>query len=381
VTEAPALTVLHIDTERGWRGGERQVYWLAVAMQARGHRPLVAARPGEPLAERLTNAGIEIVPVAPAVEFDPRAVARLRRVIRREGVAIVHAHTGHAVALAALATAGGTARMVLTRRVDFPLRRNLGTRWKYSRAHGFIAISRAIAGIMAKGGIDPSRIAIVPSGVDLSRQVRPATAEEIRALGLPSGAPWAVQVGALVQHKDPVNFVRAVAAARRTASTLHGVLVGDGPLRGRVQSAIREAQLDGVVHLAGHRSDADALLAAATVAVLSSEEEGLGTSLLDAMAFGRPIAATRAGGIPEIVEHERSGLLVPVHDPESLGAAISRLVRDPALAADLVKGAHSRVREFSVERTTDLTLDLYRRVLTEATAHHVTGRGESTGRR
>ena len=365
MTATGALTVLHIDTERGWRGGQRQVYWLATEMLAHGHRPLVAARGGEPLAERLTKAGVEVVPVDPFTELDPFAAARLRRVIRRERVHIVHAHTGHAVALAALSAVGTDARMVLTRRVDLALRSNAGTRWKYGRAHGIIAISEAVAGIMARGGIPRSRVEIVPSGVDPSRRVEPASGEVVGALGVPPGAPWVVQVGALVQHKDPVNFVRAVAAARRAVPELHGVMVGEGPLREAVERELREQRLDGVLHLAGYRTDADALLAAATVAALSSEEEGLGTVLLDAMSFGVPIAATRAGGIPEIVEDGISGLLAPVHDPEALGAAIARLAGDRDLAARLVAGGRRRVSEFSATRTMEKTVAVYRKVLAQ----------------
>ncbi len=360
-----ALTVLHVDTERGWRGGQRQVFWLATEMLARGHRPIVAVRRGEPLAERLMAAGVETAEVEPFTEFDPFAAARLRRLIRRERVGIVHAHTGHAVALAALAAMGTRARMVLTRRVDFLLRSNAGTRWKYGRAHGLIAISQAIADIMVRGGMPQSRIRIVPSGVDLSRRVEPAAASVIASIGLPPGVPWVVQVGALVRHKDPVNFVRAVAAARKVCPELHGVLIGEGPLRQAVEQAIGELQLGSSVHLTGYRTDADALLASASVAALSSEEEGLGTVLLDAMAFGTPIAATRAGGIPEIVQHEKSGLLAPVHDPSALGAAIARLATDGALTARIIEGARRRVEEFSVTRTMEKTLEVYREVLVE----------------
>jgi glycosyltransferase involved in cell wall biosynthesis len=363
VTPPDALTVLHIDTERGWRGGERQVYWLATEMLAEGHRPLVAARSGQPLAERLTSAGVKLVPVEPFTELDPFAAARLRRVIRREGVQIVHAHTGHAVALAALSTMGTRARMVLTRRVDLPLRSNAGTRWKYGRADGIIAISNAVADIMVRGGIPRSHIVIVPSGVDIARRVEAASESVVQTLGVPKGAPWVVQVGALVQHKDPVNFVRAVAAARRSAPGLHGVMLGEGPLRPAVEHEIRQLQLENALHLAGHRTDADAVLAAATVAALSSEEEGLGTALLDAMSFGVPIAATRAGGIPEIVEHDVSGLLSPVHDPEALGAAIARLATDPALASRMVANARRRVAHFSARNTMEKTVEVYRQVL------------------
>jgi glycosyltransferase involved in cell wall biosynthesis len=357
------LTVLHVDTERGWRGGERQVYWLATEMLAHRHRPLVAARAGEPLAERLTKAGVEVVPVDPFTELDPFAAARLRRVIRRERVTIVHAHTAHAVALAALSAIGTKSKMVVTRRVDFPLRSNAGTRWKYGRVDGIIAISNAVADIMARGGIPRARIEIVPSGVDPSRQVEPASAEVLQAIGLPPGVPWVVQVGALVQHKDPLNFVRAVAAAHRTLPSLHGVLVGEGSLRQAVEREIRHQRLEDVLHLTGYRKDADALLTAATVAALSSEEEGLGTVLLDAMSFGVPIAATMAGGIPEIVEHDISGLLAPTHDPDALGAAIARLARDRDLAMRIVAGGKRRVVEFSATRTMERTVEVYRMVL------------------
>jgi len=133
-----------------------------------------------------------------------------------------------------------------------------------------------------------------------------------------------------------------------------------------VEQAIGELQLGGFVHLAGYRTDADALLASASVAALSSEEEGLGTVLLDAMAFGTPIAATRAGGIPEIVQHEKSGLLAPIHDPDALGAAIARLATDRALAARIIDGARRRVEEFSITRTMERTVEVYREVLMES---------------
>src|SRR5438045_1970313 len=122
------ITVLHVDTERGWRGGERQALWLAEGLVRLGHRSIVAARPGDELARRAERAGLPVVGCEPMAELDPFTATTLRRVIRHEGVDVVHAHTGHAVALAALAARGTGAKMVLTRRVDFPLRRNRVTR-------------------------------------------------------------------------------------------------------------------------------------------------------------------------------------------------------------------------------------------------------------
>lgn len=358
-----ALTVLHVDTERGWRGGERQALWLADALAHAGHRSIVAARPGEPLAARARERALPVVRCAPLAEFDPVAVTRLRRVIRVHRVQIVHAHTGHAVGLAALAAAGTRAKVVVTRRVDFRLRDNWGTRWKYRRAAAIVAISRAVAEALAESGIARERIEIIPSGVDLTRTFTPASEATLAELGVPAGAPLVVQVAQLVGHKDPVTFVRAVAAARRRVPGLHALLVGEGPLRPQVEAAVAESGVGDALHLTGYRKDADSLLAAADVATLSSEEEGLGTVLLDAMSMGKPTAATAAGGIPEIVQDDVSGILAPVHDAEKLGGAIARLLTDRALAARLAAGARARAAEFSVQRTAERTLAVYRRVL------------------
>ena len=362
---AGALTVLHLDTERGWRGGERQALWLAEGLAALGHRSLVAARPEEPLAERAAAAGLSVVPCRPwgSGELDLAAAVALRGVVGRYAVDVVHAHTGHTVTLGALATAGTGVPLVVTRRVDFPLRRNLGSRWKYGRAAAVIAVSDAVGRVLIAGGMAAERITVIPSGIDLRRRVAPASGETLRSLGVPGGAPLVVQVAQLVGHKDPVTFVRAVAAARVVVPSVQALLVGDGPLAGAVDAAVRELGLEGVVHAVGYRTDADALIAAADVVTLSSREEGLGTVLLDAMAFGGAIAATAAGGIPEMVEDGRTGLLAPVGDGAALGERIGRLLTDRELAARLRAGARERVTAFSVERTVERTVAVYERVL------------------
>lgn len=357
------LSVVHLNTERGWRGGERQALWLAEGVARAGHRSVLVARPGEPLAERAAAAGVDVFGAAPVAEADLVAALRVRRLVLERGAQVVHAHTGHAVALGALATLGTPARMVVTRRVAVPLRANWGTRLKYGRASAIIAISRAVAAVLAAGGVEPSRIRVVPSGIDLTRRFEPASAETLAALGIPAGVPLVVQVGALGPDKDPLTFVRAVAVARRGCPGAHGLLVGDGPLRPRVEAEIARLGLGGAVHLAGQRRDADGLLAAATVAALTSAQEGLGTVLLDALSMGRPTVATRAGGIPEVVVDGESGLLAPVGDAEAVGAALARVLGDAALAARLSAAGRARAAGFSIERTTAATLAVYEEVV------------------
>lgn len=362
------IRVLHVDTERGWRGGERQTLWLAAEMAKRGHESVVAARQGEPLAARASAAGLSVVDCRPVSELDPRAAWRLRREILSRRIDVVHAHTAHAVAIGAMATLATGVPLVVARRVDFPLRGNAGTRWKYGRAARIVAVSNAVANVLVAGGVARSRIDVVPDGVDLRRAVEPATAATLAACGVAPNRPLVVQVAQLVGHKDPVNFVRAMAYANRGSTKLQALLVGDGPLRPEVTDEIRRLSLVDVIHLTGFRDDADSLLAAASVACLSSREEGMGSVLLDAMAFGRPIAATIAGGIPEVVVDGESGLLAERENPEALGAAIARLANDRALSDRLAEGGRRRVREFSVERMTDRTIAIYERVTAESDA-------------
>lgn len=357
------IRVVHLDTERGWRGGERQTFWLARELRAQHHGSIVAARPREALAAASQRDGLPVWAVEPLVELDPLAAFRLRSALRRHRTDILHAHTAHAVGLGALAVAGGSTALVVTRRVDFPLRRNPATRWKYARARALIAISSAVRDVLLAGGIPAERVTVVRSGVDLSRRVEPASQDTLRALGLAPGVPLVVMVAALVPHKAPVTFVRAIASAVGSGTRLQALLVGDGPLRGEVLRERDALGIETTLRVAGQRPDADGLIAAADVVALSSREEGLGTVLLDAMACGKAVAATAAGGIPDVVVDGETGLLVPVGDAAALGAAVGRLCTDEPLRASLGAAARDRARLFSIEQTAARTLEVYRRVL------------------
>ncbi len=358
-----ALRVVHVDTERGWRGGERQAFWLAERLARLGHRSVLAVRPGEPLAEKAIAAGIPTMALSPLGEMDLFAALSLRRAIMREKADIVHAHTGHAVALAAIATLGTHARMVLTRRVNFPLKRNPASLWKYSRADAMIAVCQATADSLVKSGIESARITVAYSGVDLTRVILPASVQTLTKFGVHAGAPLVVMVAALVGHKDPLTFVRAMDVARRSVPDIQGLMVGDGELRSEVELEISLLSLCDSVHLAGYRTDADSLMSVADVVALSSSDDGIGGVVIDAMSFGKPVAATAAGGIPEAVVNNETGLLVPVGDAEALGAAIVRLVTDRDLAQKMGANGIRRAPLFSIDNTVERTLAVYERVL------------------
>lgn len=359
------LTVMYVDLNTQWRGGQRQILWMAQGLERHGGRPLLALRPHAVLAQRARAAGLEVVPIDPLIaEWGPMTVLRLRRTVAREGVHILHPQCGHSMALSALAALGTGTRVVFARRVTSPLRRGAATRLKYGRADRFIAVCRAAVPALIDAGIEPGRIDVVYSGVDLTRAVHPASRATLAELGVPNG-PLVVMVGALTQMKDPLTFVRAVDVARRTVPSLQALLVGDGPLRAPVEALVRELGLTDTLRLAGFRSDADALMCAAQVVVLSSDAsaEGIGGVVIDAISFGRPVAATAAGGVPEVIENERTGLLVPVRDAQALGQAIARLFTDGDLAGRLVAAGLERSRDFAIENTVAGTIAVYQDLL------------------
>jgi glycosyltransferase involved in cell wall biosynthesis len=362
--ERSPVTVLHIDTERGWRGGERQVLWLAESLVRSGNRCIIAARPDGPLGIRAARLGLQVFPCSPISELDPVAVIRLRRLVRREGVQIVHAHTAHAAALAV--ACAGNAQTVITRRVDFPIKRGWFSQLKYKRAAAVIAISDAVCRVLVASGVDAGKIEIIPSGIDLHRRVDRADRRSLQSLGVPESAPLVVMIAALVNHKDPLTFVSAMKDVVGAVPAAHAIIVGEGPLRPALEQRISELGLAQKVHMVGFREDADSILAAADAVALSSREEGLGTVLIDALWMGKPVAATCAGGIPEIIQNGSSGLLVPIENGTELGRAISRLLTDEVLRSRLALGGRARATTFSVERTAAETSRVYDRVLATA---------------
>jgi len=361
VSEIESMKIAHIDTERTWRGGEQQALSLVEGLARRGHQNVVAARPDSPFADRVARFA-EILPVSPWSEWALATGAGLRGAFARAGVEVVHAHTGHAVALAALATAGTRLPVVITRRVDFPIGRNPLSRWKYRRAARLIAISRGVRDVLLSDGIPPDRIALVPSGSDFRRYENIPLLTRAQ-LGLPETGVIVGQVAALAPHKDQATFLAMIAALRaRGRADVTGVLVGDGALRAELETEAMRLGVRDAVRFLGHRDDALGCVRLFDVFCFSSWAEGLGTSIIDAMALGVPVAATRVGGIPDLVEDGVTGFGAPPRDPSALADAVEKCLQEPARSR-IVDGGKKRAREYSIDRTVDGTEAVYRAVL------------------
>ena len=360
---------LHIDTARSWRGGQNQVLVTVMGLRALGHRTTLVAHSSGELRQR-ADEGLDVVPLAPKTEMDLSAAWRLSRVVKQLGPDIIHAHDPHGVAMAALALSMSTELakppLVASRRVDFHLRGSSLSRWKYRQVDCFICASDAIRRILIGDGVPDARTVTVHEGIDLGRAASAPRANLHEELWLPHGAPIVGNVAALVPHKGQRHLVEAALHVLPQVPDARFVIAGEGELRPSLERQIKDQHLEKHVLLAGFRPDVLSLHKAFDVFVMSSVTEGLGTSLIDAMACARPVVATRTGGIPEVVVDGETGCLVPPRDHDAMARAIVALLKDERLRTRMGEAGLARARTlFSAERMVQETLRVYQRVATE----------------
>jgi glycosyltransferase involved in cell wall biosynthesis len=353
------MKVLHVDTALSWRGGQNQVLLSARGMAARGHEVRVACRSGGALAERLRAEGFPATTMGFRGDLWPPGAFQLGRLLRSFRPDVVQLHDPHAVSAGLVASRGsGRSHLVATRRVDFPLSGPL-SRFKYGACRGVIAVSRAIAEVLEAGGLPGAGIHVVYEGVP-DRPVLAGGDAILRGLGIPAGAPVVGNVAALTEHKDHATLLRAAVRVLQRVPETWFLILGEGALRARLESQARELGLGERCVFAGFRTDLDRILPALTLFCLSSCQEGLGTSLLDAMCFGLAIVATAAGGVPEAVKDGQSGRLVPPGDEAALAEALLDLLGDPRQRGLLGAAGRRRFEErFSADRMVDETLRVY----------------------
>jgi glycosyltransferase involved in cell wall biosynthesis len=322
------MNVLHVDTERKWRGGEAQVFSLcrALADSARFH-PIVLTQPDSPLGRRLAESGIESVHFPMRGEFDLRAVFRISRLCAERDIRLIHAHDAHAHSLAWLATMHRSAIPVLiTRRVDFPVGGNLFSNLKYrSRRIHFIAISNGVKKVLLDAGVPEERIDVVFSGVDRSRFSHVGDGSSFKKeYGVREDEIVIGNVAALTDHKGQKYLINAVPYVMGHYPEARFFIIGEGELLPVLKQLAKETGVEERVVFTGFLSDVGEAYASMDLFVLSSHQEGLCTSLIDAMLMGVPVVATRAGGVTDVISHGECGLLVEPRNPQALAEAIER---------------------------------------------------------
>lgn len=330
--------VIHLASGREWRGGQRQTWLLVRELQKLGVEQLLITAAGSELARRARSDGVPVREVSWTMGIDPRAWWAVRNEAAR-GPAILHAHDGHAVTIARWA-ASSSVPWIATRRNASPLATPAG--WR--SAARVVAISRAVREQLVRDGIEVGRIVVVPSGIDLEA-TRAAPHEDLRAWAhLENGGAVIATIGTLESEKG-FDVIPAALDLLLRKHSVWWVAIGDGPMRKQLKD---DWSREGHLAVPGHHPDPVRLLRGADLFVSASRSEGLGTSVLDALALDIPVVATRSGGTVELLEGDPAQL-VPVDDAPALAAAIGRMLDEPALRQRCVAAGRTTVARYTAQ--------------------------------
>ncbi len=363
------------------------MFQLARGLAGRGHRVAIVSRPDGDVPARAREEGNDFVALPLKHEFDFGSARRLARVFDERAVDVVHVHKGiaHSVALFATAFARRRPVLVVNRGVSFPL--DAFNRIKFHvRMDAVVTVCEDIKKvIVASGKLPPEKVNVIYAGVDLAR-FDPAKADRDRVRrewGVAPDETLLVQVGAR-EWKGWKDLIAAAALLAPDFPRLKTAIVAceDDAKKAEVSAFARGKGIEDRVLPIGFRTDMpDVLAAADIVADLSYEGLGITGTLREAMALAVPVVASAAGGNPELVVNEESGLLVPPRDPAALASAIRRLLTDRPLAQRLARAGRERVEKgFSSEIRLDRIESLYARLISEKSRERASGSAKSPGR-
>ena len=364
--------ILHINTESTWRGGEQQVLYLVKGLQKRGHTTHLMCQPGSGLYNQAINEKATIFPLRMRGEIDLVAALKIVRILRRENYDIIHSHSAHALSVVIWASffLRRPPISILTRRVEFSIFRHnfLGmNRYKYMKGTDHIvAISERVKGILVKDGIPSEKIAIVHSGVNINRFQGMNGDYILRDFSVPAGAPVLGNVGFLEENKGQKWLIHAMTKVVKHYPEVRLFILGKGRLESQLQALVKELHLGKNVIFTGYRNDVGCFFNIFDMVVAPSVEEGLNSSILDALALELPVVATSAGGIPEIITSKQNGYLVPPEDDEALAAGIIWMLDHPDQAKARGKqGRRTVAEQFSDTSMVEGNLAVYQKLISE----------------
>lgn len=361
------LHVVHVLHSLGVGGTENGVVNLIQALEGRFRHTVVSMTEAGPLADRLP-ASVVVHCLGRRPGLDLAAFGRLTRLLRRLRPHVVHCRNWgafDAVMAARLAWVPIVIHGEHGREASDPegrnQRRNSLRRLLAPLVDRFVTVSFDLREwLIQVVGVPSRKVLTIHNGVDTSRFSDDGRATGRRTLGLPEDSVVIGTVGRLDPVKDQMRLLEAFAGLTTANPRSVLVIVGDGPCRGDLEARARRPDLAGRVRFLGERGDVPLLLRGLDVFVLSSIAEGISNTILEAMATGLPVVATRTGGNPELVEDGVTGTLVPVGNPATLAGALRAYLADPHLRALHGKAGRQRaMEEFGLKRMAERHRELY----------------------
>ena len=364
------MKILHISSAKTWRGGEQQIAYLVEELQKLKIAQHIFCAKDSSIEAWCVAQGIEYTTYLKASSISPFTAKKLADTINKQNCQILHAHDSHAHTYACIAMRLFACKVpiVLHRRVDFLIKKSPLSKWKYNdiAIAKIICVSAAIQRILATSIRDKTKLNVVHSGIDKSRFQFESTEVLRKEFGVPNSHLLIGNVAAIAAHKDYFTFVDTVEIlVREGLNATFFIIGGDGGEKAAIQEHITKKSLKDYIFFTDFRTDIPRILPELDVFLFTSKEEGLGTSVLDAFAAKVPVVATNAGGIPEMVQHEKTGLLAKVGDAKQLAKNVKRIVKQHDLAKQLTQNASARLEDFTKQKMASQILEIYQEIMSD----------------
>ena len=359
---------LIVDLGREFRGGQHQALLLLQGLRERGHAPQLIAVRDSLLASRANDNGVRVHAA------DPRrrritAALEIRRLVEERRIDLIHANEPHALSAAWFARAHRAVPVVVSRRIALPISRAHFPRARYLAAARIVAVSHFVEQSVLAAGFPATRVLVIHDGVSIPAKFSKTQRESARKeLGIPPDHACVGNVAAFVPEKGHELLITAFAQLRKKTSPCILLLRGDGPERLNLESLVQKLPLAESVKFLPSTVDSETVFLASDVFAFPSQEEPLGSALLAAMAHGLPVVAIGRGGIPEVVEGGKNGILVDSLDPQVFAAALASLIERREESKRLGHAARETiVARFSARLMVEETVELYEDVIADRT--------------
>ncbi len=338
------MKILHIDTEKGFRGGQQQLLYLAQGLNKYAITSIIACR--DILLSKAKSLGFETVDIDSYRDYP-----NLTKVAKN--CDILHAHASKAHSLGVFLKILTQKPLIYTRRVDFMQKKI--TKLKYILTDKVVSVSDAVANILYQRFNVVSEVIYDAVDVNLIHRV---DEEKVKMIKKQYGPLIVGNIGALTSQKDHKTLIEAAALLPKHITFL---VLGEGPLRNQLEAYVKQNNLEKNFFFVGFKEDIYNYLAAIDCFVVSSEYEGLCSSILQAFLFSKPVIATDAGGVRELIGKNR-GLLVPIKNPRALANAILTILKDVILLNEIVRNSRNFVDSFYIDNVSVKYKSLYENI-------------------
>lgn len=359
-----ALHILHVSSAKSWRGGERQISFLIQELNKKNIKQKVLCMAGSRIANWCNENKVEYFTYQKVFSLNPLVAYKIKKLDSVFNFSHIHTHDSHSHTFAVIAASlfNLNKKLIVHRRVDFPLKDNLLSRWKYNHPaiKAIICVSEFIKKLIEPAIKSNAKIVAIHSGIDLSVQPETNGVDLRKEFKVPKEHFIIINLSAIAPHKDYFTFVNTAEVLLRDKFPATFLLIGgDGGEAVAIQEFIDEKGISENLIMTGFRKDVSNILAQSDLLLFTSKTEGLGGATLDALLAGLPIVSTAVGGAMEVVEDEKTGLVAPIGDANKLAEKVKILLGDKNLQKKLIANGKEKVKLFSKEKNAEKILKVY----------------------